>query len=231
MLKFSFHNSKMNHLARYFGYTLKSIVSFDLPAGWTCPKAGICKSFFSPDKFNENTGRNGKLVKVGRVLCYASKAEAYAPSVMRLRWHNFNLLKSAGRSVSALYELISESLPDNVKIVRIHSSGDFFCKEYFLAWKEVAEKNPSIIFFAYTKVLDYAIADKPDNFYVQYSYGSKDDSRYENLVKQGCFIPTCFIEEYAGQYPHVMVTCDSKENSHTDYLAIVDRKTFKIPIH
>lgn len=35
--------------------------------------------------------------------------------------------------------------------VRIHSSGDFFSKEYIEFWKKIIEKNPRVDFWAYTR--------------------------------------------------------------------------------
>lgn len=37
------------------------------------------------------------------------------------------------------------------KAVRIHDSGDFFAWDYLMRWSKIAETNPSILFYAYTK--------------------------------------------------------------------------------
>jgi hypothetical protein len=123
-------------------------------------------------------------------------------------------------------EIIS-SMPIKTKIVRIHSSGDFFSKEYFLAWCEVARINPNIIFFGYTKHLDFVIAERPNNFYLQYSFGSHDDSRLSDYPNT----PTCHVSEYNNQYPNLNTVCGSKDRSHEDYLAILEQKSFIIDMH
>jgi hypothetical protein len=219
MLKFSFHNSKLVELARWLGVPLNRVVSFDLPAGWTCSKAGICKTLMAQD--------TGKEKRVGRIKCYAAKAESYAPNTRLMRWYNFNLLKNC-KGVSATRDLIMNSLPINIKVVRIHSSGDFFSKTYFQAWVEVAKVNPEITFFGYTKHLDYATAVLPKNMFLQYSFGSLDDARMLSLAYH---VPTCYIGEYKGQYNGYKIVCNKENSSHEDYIAILNRKSFVIKAH
>ena len=40
---------------------------------------------------------------------------------------------------------------DNIKIIRIHASGDFFSREYAEMWKRIAANNPAVRFWTYTK--------------------------------------------------------------------------------
>jgi hypothetical protein len=54
-------------------------------------------------------------------------------------------------------KLISESLPPEATIVRIHVSGDFYSEAYFLAWIDVAKQRPDVKFYAYTKSLHFGI--------------------------------------------------------------------------
>jgi hypothetical protein len=49
--------------------------------------------------------------------------------------------------------LILNSLPTDARLVRLHVSGDFFSDNYFLAWMDVAEVRPEILFYTYTKSL------------------------------------------------------------------------------
>lgn len=210
---------KLNAMAKNMGLKQAQVISFDLPAGWTCPKADICKTFMSKD--------GKKMSKVGRITCYASKAEGYSPSARRLRWHNFDALKVC-KSVPEMIALINSSLPERVRIVRLHSSGDFFSKMYFQAWVEVARKNPEITFFGYTKILNYALADMPDNMRLQYSFGSKDDDRMLALTVKPA---TCFIGEIENQYPEYKTLCGTHEQAHEDFIAIFKRESFVLSIH
>jgi hypothetical protein len=184
MLKFSYHNQKLNELARWLGVPLNQVISFDLPAGWTCQKANICKTFTARD--------TGRVKQVGRIKCYASKAECYAPNTRVMRWHNFDSILPYKNDKNKIVNLLTESLPIQAKIVRIHSSGDFFSRAYFQAWVEFSSMNPDVIFYGYTKHLNYAISPLPDNMRLEYSYGSLDDNKMESL---GYHVPTCFIGE------------------------------------
>ena len=45
----------------------------------------------------------------------------------------------------------AQILADNIKLVRIHASGDFFSMEYAETWKRIARNNPAVRFWTYTK--------------------------------------------------------------------------------
>jgi hypothetical protein len=79
-----------------------------------------------------------------------------------------------------MVELIHNSLPKDVGIVRIHVAGDFFNQEYMQAWYTVALRNPRTLFYAYTKSLRFwvgGISEFPEiwNFVLTASYGGRDD--------------------------------------------------------
>lgn len=165
MLKFSFGNAK-----------LKGIFIFNLPAGWSCPFASACLS-----KANKSNGKI-KDGKFAQFRCYAAMQELTYSSARKARWQNFNQLKN--KSKSQMAELIDKSLPIKRlhSIYRIHSSGDFFSQDYFDAWVEVAQNNPQILFYAYTKALPFWIARKdsiPSNFVLTASWGGSHDSLIE----------------------------------------------------
>jgi hypothetical protein len=225
MLGFSKGNSKMNVLAKHLGLSKNAVLSFDIPAGWTCAKADICKGYADE--------KTGKLTQVGRVKCYAVKQENYLPSVRAFRWNNFNQLLACGRdNTDGIAELILSSIPKSAKIIRIQSSGDFYSEAYFMAWVRVAYLRPDITFIAYSKHLDYVtFENRSSNFSMVYSYGSKDDARY-NENYSGYTLPTCFIEEFEGQYgsnfPRV---CATHAEGWQDFFCITFGSTFVIPIH
>jgi len=219
MLKISFHNHKLNELARWLKLPLNQVVSLDLPAGWTCAKANICKTFVER--------KTAKINHVGRITCYAAKAECYAPNTRIMRWHNFDSLRECSNDTERMIELIGASIPEKVKVMRIHSSGDFFSPSYFYAWVGIAKAYPNISFYGYTKHLDYAIAPLPKNMFLEYSFGGKDDTRRIELKYHA---PTCYIGEYKKQYNGYKIVCKAG-NSHEDYLAILNRESFVIMEH
>ncbi len=236
-LTFGKGNMKLKHTAVMVGLKKSHVVVFSLPAGFTCPAANLCHS---RTVMLDNGKR--KIEDLGQFRCYATKAEALYTNVYNARHNNWKMLEQAG-TVDAMAELIQASLPKTAKLVRIHDSGDFFHKRYFQAWVKVAENNPSVRFFAYTKILHYAVAANEmgmDNFFVQYSYGGKLDVARD---KKHADIPTCYVITDA-DWTHdgitatrksdgfqVKVVCDGKAAGHEDYLAIVARESFGIPFH
>lgn len=149
----------------------KSIWTFSLPAGHTCPGASLCLA-----RADMDTGK----IKDGakqQFRCYAASDESRYPSTRRSRWHNFTLLTQCG-SKENMIKLIQDSLPDGAQTVRIHVSGDFFSQAYFDAWVDVCTSNPDIEFYAYTKSLHFVEkSDKPipDNLTLTASMGGKYD--------------------------------------------------------
>ena len=153
----------------------KTTAIFNLPAGHTCPAAKLCMSM---------VGRvTGKLVDGPHTQfrCYAANTETLFPNVRKSRWGNFDKLK--GKSVVEMAELIQASLPKrNTVLVRIHSSGDFFSQDYFDAWLKVARDNPSLTFYAYTKMLPLwvrRVNSISSNFKLVASLGGK----FDNLIE------------------------------------------------
>ncbi len=56
--------------------------------------------------------------------------------------------------------------------IRWHDAGDFFSPQYVdLAFK-LAKAFPNVKFYAYTKMADVALGDKPDNFIINWSEGA-----------------------------------------------------------
>lgn len=143
-LKLTRHNSKIHDVAKALGIKRSAVVAFDLPAGWTCPSAQDCKS-----KADRLTGKITDS-KDCKFRCYAVSAESAFTNVRRMRWYNFDLLKNA-KTEYQMTRLILASIPANIEVVRIHTSGDFFNKKYFDAWVRVAYIRSDVIFYGYTK--------------------------------------------------------------------------------
>jgi hypothetical protein len=70
-------------------------------------------------------------------------------------------------------------LPEKFDIMRVHVGGDYFSKEYLQAWIEVAKRNPTRIFYSYSKSLhlfkEFAL---PENLVLTASRGGK----YDDLI-------------------------------------------------
>ena len=147
-------------------YYVGEVYEYNLPTGTTCPFAMECKVVV--DKV---TGKFD--VTKGQYRCYASSAERF-PGVRNHRHNNFDFVKNGGIPI----------IPKDCKAIRIHSSGDFFNQTYFDMWVKLAEDNPSIEMWAYTKSLKYWINrlnEIPKNLILTASYGGKTDDLIEKF--------------------------------------------------
>jgi hypothetical protein len=98
-------------------------------------------------------------------------------------------------------------------VVRWHDAGDFFSKAYLDLAYGVARSNPDVKFYAYTKIADVATGNKPANFIINFSSGSKrgEEKKIEihkaqgNVVKDAVTLPkdtfrTLFVTDAKGKY-------------------------------
>ena len=171
-LKFGEPNAKLKKMLKKLTLKLKP---FTLPAGHTCPAANECLS-----RADRETGK----IKDGPntlFRCFAASAEAVYPSLRKMVWHNFELIKASLKNgADACAALICESLPKKFDILRVHVGGDYFSKQYLQAWIEVAKRNPDKVFYSYSKSLhffkQFAL---PSNLVLTASRGGKYDDMIE----------------------------------------------------
>jgi hypothetical protein len=122
----------------------------------TCPGAGACKTF-----------------------CYAMKGSYVmfkAVSMGLARMLNFLLNDPEGFANKLNAEIAaakSKMAKKNAKVVvRWHDAGDFFSAEYLAMAYSVANANPDVGFYAYTKMADVATGQRPKNFNMNFSGGA-----------------------------------------------------------
>jgi hypothetical protein len=155
--------------------------AFSLPSGFTCGRiAQECLTYAHP--------KTGKLSrgKDSIYYCFSSVSEAYSPEARRARWGNWSLLQKlwnyAGSDYIDIANLISEALPVNADLVRVHVGGEFpgsdFGREYMRAWFHVARSRPDARLYAYTKNVQTYLDvrdEQPANFNVTMSRGGLHD--------------------------------------------------------
>lgn len=172
LLKFSVGNAK-----------LANRLIFNLPAGYSCPSAGVCKTFADrvTGKITDLPQLNGTVADDYR--CFAAMAET-RPTVRTSRWHNWDLLREVMYSDSNQVDLMADlidlslSVQDEYDLIRIHEAGDFWIETYMKAWLTVAARRPKQKFYAYTKSLGMWLALQdliPDNVYFTASHGGALD--------------------------------------------------------
>lgn len=122
----------------------------------TCPGAGSCKI----ECFAMGGGKiqfEGPWLSDGRMLTYLlNDPDGF-----------FNKVKGE------IEHQVRRGLKNDYKVsIRWHDAGDFFSPEYIdLAFK-LARELPQVDFYAYTKIADVAIAEKPHNFIINWSEGA-----------------------------------------------------------
>jgi hypothetical protein len=163
----------------------------------TCPGAGACQLFCY--------ARKGGYVMFKESSMYAAQAL------------NFLVNDPPGYMVvvnKEIQNLKGKTDKHGIRlVVRWHDAGDFFSKEYLNLAFNVARQNPDVKFYAYTKVADVATANKPDNFIVNFSSGSKrgEEKKIElhkaqgNAVKDAVTVPkdmfrNLFVTDPKGKY-------------------------------
>lgn len=195
----------------------KTIATFSLPSGFTCPGALNCLS-----KANKETG---KIADGAQTVfrCFSASQEALFPNVREARWNNFEALKPFGADYSAMADFIGANLPKE-KIVRIHVAGDFYSQAYFDAWLEVAKRNPAKVFYAYTKSLNFWIqrkAEIPANFKLNASKGGRNDE----------LIATHGLKFAEVVYSEAEAVAKGLEIDHDDGHAFAQDNSFALLIH
>ena len=145
-------NSENSKYKRIFNWTIPAFMTKD---GFkTCPMAGVCASG-----------------------CYARSGAYLFSNVYRKHEENLTLTQTP-LFVNAMDAEIKKIKPD---LLRIHDSGDFYSEEYLDKWIQLAQLNPKVQFYAYTKMVELVKSKQlPNNFTIIFSLGGKQD----NLINQ-----------------------------------------------
>lgn len=178
MIKFSEANAKIEalsnvqELSENYLDAGRKVYSFDLLSGFSCPFANEClsRAIVIDGKRKIKDGPNTQF------RCFSASQEVQYTNVYNLRKNNFDTLRSMKRD--DMVSAIESALPDDAGIVRIHVAGDFFNQDYFDAWIQTANDNPSVLFYAYTKSLQYwvnRLGVLPYNFVLTASRGGRLD--------------------------------------------------------
>ena len=214
LLKFKDANGKLKKMAKKLGLKLKT---FTLPAGYTCPGAKDCLAYA-----DRKTGK----VKDGKETefrCFMASLEATFPSLRAMVWENLEKIRAALKVGSIeCADLICESLPKKFDVMRVHVGGDYFSEEYLLAWIEVAKRNPSKVFYSYSKSLHLMKRHAlPSNLVLTASRGGKFDKLIDlHGWKEAVVV---FSEEEAEQ--------KGLEIDHDDEHAAFGKEDFALLIH
>jgi len=160
-------NEKMKHsngeLEQFFNVGFAALVGIALDEDTnkliivnTCPGAGSCKV----DCFAMKGGKiqfKAAWQSDGRILTYLlNDPDGFFNQLSGEITKEAQLGKKGGYTVT----------------IRWHDAGDFFSPEYLDMALKMAAKHPDVRFYAYTKMAGAALADKPDNFIINWSEGA-----------------------------------------------------------
>ena len=132
----------------------KAVYDFNLPPIESCPNSIDCQD-----------------------SCYAVNIYNRYPSARKSWKDNFKLVVN---DLPRFKTLVNNQIKkDGIYNVRIHSSGDFYNMDYLLAWVDIINNNPSIMFYAYTKAFK-GFNDLPKNLNIIDSYVTHNNEKYLN---------------------------------------------------
>lgn len=220
VLTLSKGNDKMQHM---------SVVYLSLPAGYTCPFADICKSTAHKHggRFKDN---NLAIKDFGDIRCYAASAEVAYPNVRKARWRNYDLLRKFKGDINGMAKLIVNSLNffeqknPQIKLFRIHESGDFWSQEYFDAWLIAARARPDILFYAYTKALPLWQTRK-DDIPTNLRLIASEGGTHDDLIDKEQFRKAIIVQDQ-GEAIEKRLHIDAN-----DFLAAFGDKDFALLVH
>ena len=117
----------------------------------TCPNAGICAALCY--------ARTGRYRFRGVLNSHTRNLEEYISDPFAWKQKLQNELKAGkfrptGKAHSFDWETRQDFdwwVTSGGKAVRIHDAGDFFSYRYLLDWLEIADNNPNILFYTYSK--------------------------------------------------------------------------------
>lgn len=87
--------------------------------------------------------------------------------------------------------------------IRIHDAGDFFAEWYLIRWLMIAEKNPQLLFYCYTKEVTLFKEHEPSfplNFRFLYSTGGLEDHLITDDDRHADVFPTLQATQDAGYF-------------------------------
>jgi hypothetical protein len=130
-------------------------IDFSIPAGDACPFKGACAGG-----------------------CFGFEGMFRFPVVEEALERNWEAVRFTDWQTAALEDLMILA-PD---VVRIHAVGDYWSWGYMLKWVRIAQARPEIVFYGYTKSIEWVrnlAAAIPENTRIAQSEGGLQDNRID----------------------------------------------------
>ena len=216
----------LREFARITGIDNPVGLAFSLPSGFMCGRvAKECLTYAHPITGKISRGKDAEF------YCFSAISESYSGHARRARWHNWQLLEKlwsyAGTDYIDIANLIIESLPERVSLIRVHVGGEYpgnaFGREYMRAWFHVARVT-GIHVYSYTKNVETYLEVRHeqadlDNFNMTMSIGGlRDDLIFRHGLKHSRVI---FHPDQANGMPI----------DHNDINAVFGDHSFNLLLH
>tara|TARA_R100001230_G_C5644849_1_gene150558 strand:+ start:253 stop:972 length:720 start_codon:yes stop_codon:yes gene_type:complete len=144
----------------------KDIYAFDLPAVVSCPNSNEC--------FKDCYANKGSYL-YGGTGAKTSNTYNFAIALNDIKYLEKELIKE-------IEERNNNKRKKNINNIRIHSSGDFFSKEYFVMWCNIAKRFKNLNIFTYSKAPQIEGLKVPKNLNIIDSFITIDNTKYLNYA-------------------------------------------------
>lgn len=161
--------------------------------------------------------------------CYATKGNYRFANVIKSLALKTLLIRN---DLDFVYRAISAQIKaDEIKLLRIHASGDFDSMPYAFMWLKIAKENPNVIMWTYTKVKQFEslfdgvqnaniVKSLIDGFGFNFGHCDYIIKVYEHLKKQGKKVHICNCGFDSNQH---CVNC--RGCSENEYVLFVEHST------
>lgn len=189
------------------GMNLIRTASFGLEALKTCPSAGACS-----------------------IGCFALGGNYLFKSVKDAQERRLQ----ASKQDNFIDIMCKELINLRVGAVRVHDSGDYYDELYLDKWIEIARRNSSIIFYSYTKSIDFFKSDVntwkktlPSNMVITFSYGGKHDHLINRETDKHALVFQSLEELLAHGYQDTSSYDDNAYSKDIKLVGLVAKKSRK----
>jgi hypothetical protein len=118
--------------------------------------------------------------------CYALNGPQAFPSARLGSYQYRYMMTLQPEFVQKMDAYVKVRKAEGDKAIRVHDAGDFYSLKYLKDWYKVAELNPDMKFYAYTKMVQMAKStegERPKNWRWIFSFGGTQD----HLIKESDF--------------------------------------------
>lgn len=189
------------------GKNLIRTASFGLEALKTCPNAGACA-----------------------IGCFALGGNYLFKSVKDAQERRLQ----ASKQDDFIDVMCQELVTLRVGAVRVHDAGDYYSEDYLDKWIEIAQRNPSVIFYSYTKSIDFFKSDintwkktLPSNMVITFSFGGKRDDLINRETDKHALVFQSLEQLLAFGYQDTSAFDDNAYNPDIKLVGLVAKKSRK----